>query len=75
MNTVYLVTFTRDGNVVHRFVYAGDFDHASYLAGKCLDALADYHGLTFDYSVEKIPYAGTMTAWTVIRDAALEADV
>jgi len=75
MNQVFLVTITLDGSPIHRFVTAGTDDRAGYLAGACIDRLCDYHNKLFDYSVEPVPYASTMTAPIEVVKAALEADV
>ncbi|TPI86403.1 hypothetical protein [Mesorhizobium sp. B2-8-9] len=80
MNDVFLVTMLckpKDGTAypIFRFVGGTDFDRASYLAGCCIDALADYHGLEFDYSVEPLPYVGSMTAEIEIVRRCLESAV
>lgn len=80
MNDVYLVTMLRVSKRgatyrIFRFVAGTDESRANYLAGCCLDALADYHGkkLRFDYRVEPLPYVAAMTAEIEIVKRALES--
>ncbi|TIX28850.1 hypothetical protein [Mesorhizobium sp.] len=75
MNDVFLVTILSKSAPIFRFIGGTDEGRANYLAGVCIDRLADYHGLQFDYSVERLPYVGTMTAETEIIRLALESDV
>lgn len=67
MSTAYLVTMLvkpakdlprgsiADAMPIFRFISSEDESAANYRAGVVLDALADYHGLEFDYRVEPIP--------------------
>lgn len=70
MNELHLVTMTRGGSLPgFRFVAAGGFDRASYLAGVALDAWADATGATdLDYSITAVPYVGaTADAGQLLR--------
>lgn len=87
MNNVYLVTLfvlappnQPRGSIgnsmpIFRFVAGTNEGRANYLAGACIDRLADYHGLAFDYRVEAIPYVASMTSEHEIVNLALEIDV
>lgn len=63
MNTVYLATITKGGNVAFQFVAGTEMDRANYLAGEVMDRLCDYHGGDdWYYEVEPLPYFGGMMA-------------
>lgn len=76
MNTIHLVTITRDnaaGALVYRFACHDDAARASYLAGECIDRLADATGDSFWYEVAALPYAPAMTAAHDVARAAVDA--
>lgn len=77
MNQVHLITITRDnadGPLVYRFA-CYDAARANYLAGECIDRLADATGDSFWYEVASVPHVASMDAaeGRAIVGAAVEA--
>lgn len=65
MNRVHLVTITRDnadGPLVYRFAFYDDAGRANYIAGECIDRLADATGESFWYEVTPLPYVTSLAS-------------
>lgn len=59
--------------LVYRFACYDDAGRANYIAGQCIDALADATGESFWYEVTPLPYVASITSPHEVARAAVEA--